>query len=125
MLALLSAALLAPASGVVGNFVGYEERNAATRWERFDLALINTTDATQTVSLCPTDADVVLQTHQRSTQSAFALKFDDDSWTFNCTSKELEAGNTLTLGMFFRPAFEPGPSRRIELKTSVGSYIVG
>lgn len=125
MLTVLTAIALAQAPAVVGTFAGYEERNAGTRWERFDLELTNTTSVVQTVSLCPPDADMVLETHQKSTRSAFALKFDDQAWTWNCTSKELAAGSTLKLGMFFRPAFTTGPSRKIEVTTSVGKFILG
>ncbi|WP_209347804.1 hypothetical protein [Pontixanthobacter sp. CEM42] len=125
MLSLITAAALAATPAVVGTFGGYEQSIGETRWERFDLVLTNNSAEQQSVSLCPTDADMVLQTHQKSTRSAFAVKFDDQDWSFNCTSKDLAAGETLTLGMFFRPAFQPGPSRKIEVKTSVGSYILG
>ena len=126
VLALSTAALVAVSSpAFVASFGGYDQRNdPGTRWERFDLVIENTTDADRSVGLCPSDADMVLLTNQRSTRSAFAVKFDDASWSFGCDEKMVAAGESVTIGLFFRPGFEFGPRRSINVETSVGSFVL-
>lgn len=59
-------ALAAPLPAVVGSFGGYDRRiDPGARWERFDLILTNETEEAQTVSVCPTDADLALMTKQK------------------------------------------------------------
>ena len=126
MLAVLNAALLSLTQpAFAGSFGGYDERNdPGTRWERFDLVITNNTEAERSIGLCPRDADMILKTHQRSTRSAFAVKVDDEDWSFSCAEKLVAPGENVTFGMFFRPAFATGPSRTIEVDTNVGRFLL-
>ena len=123
---ILTAAVLTVSSpAFVGSFGGYDQRNdPGTRWERFDLVIENTTGNERAIGLCADDADMTLLTNQRSTRSAFAIKLDDANWSFGCEEKLVAAGESVTIGLFFRPGFEFGPRRTINVETNVGSFVL-
>ena len=126
VLAVSAAAILAVSSpAFVGSFGGYDQRNdPGTRWERFDLMIENTTEVERSIGLCTSDADMVLLTNQRSARSAFAIKLDDDNWSFGCDEKVVAPGESVKIGLFFRPGFEFGPRRTINVETNVGSFVL-
>lgn len=113
-----------PTPTFTGEMVGYKQRNDNSRWERFDLQLTNETDEAQELGICAKHADMVLRTKQASTRSAFAIKFDDEAWSFGCKTRSIAAGESTTVSMYFRPAFEFGPSRYISLKTNKGDFLI-
>ena len=116
--ALLGAVLAAAAPVSAGNgaetanaypvradFLGFDERIDDSRWSRYDFALTNHSADQQSVTLCPTDAAMVLNSHRREELPAFAIKFDDSNWSYNCGERELAPGEQTVLGVFFRPGF--------------------
>nr|WP_298928323.1 hypothetical protein [uncultured Erythrobacter sp.] len=120
-------ALLASAAAPAfsGEFGGYHfDRTTPNRWERFDLVLTNETDETETVGTCPKQAEMVLKTTQASRSSAFAIKFEDDSWSFGCSSRSVQPGESITLSLYFRTAFEGGERRDIFVETSAGDFVI-
>ncbi len=124
----ISSALLLGTTGApfVGSFGGHDRViEGRTRWERFDLVVTNTTDAERRIGLCPGNAEMTQLTSQGSSHSAFAVKFDDEGWSFSCDEKSVAAGESVTIGVFFRPRYEPGTRRSVTVDTSVGSFIIG
>lgn len=125
LLTILSAATLAAAAVGGGNaadtakanhiradYVGFDQRIDDSRWSRYDFALTNHSAEQQSVTLCPPDAVMALNSHRREEVPAFAIKFDDSSWSYNCTERELAPGERTVLGVFFRPGFDYESTRR-------------
>lgn len=130
-LSFASALLLAASSttGVSAEFDGYQRRlDTLTTWERLDIVITNNAEEAQTLSLCPNDASRIFRTHRTVTNTAFALKFDDQSWSFNCAATELDPGQRLTLGLFFRPEVrwrlnrDTEAERFLSVETSLGDF---
>ena len=100
-----NAAETADAFPVTADYLGFDQRIDDSRWSRYDFALTNHSADQQSVTLCPTDAAMVLNSHRREEVPAFAIKFDDSNWSYNCGERELAPGEQTVLGVFFRPGF--------------------
>lgn len=125
----LSAAtlVLAPATEVSAEFDGYRRRNdGSTEWERFDVVLANGTDEARSLSLCAADARQIYRTHRVLANPAFAFRFGDENWNHGCGATEIPAGQSVRIGVYFRPgwsfdALENGQTdRSILINTSLG-----
>ncbi|MBV7260078.1 VCBS domain-containing protein [Erythrobacter crassostreae] len=122
-LALLASVAVTPAFS--GEFVGYHfDQTTPNRWERFDLVLTNDTDQPSEIKACPDQAQMIMRDHQRSKIGAFAVKFDDGNWSYSCETRSVEAGQSVTLKLFFRARYEPGPQRDITVQTSGGDFVI-
>ncbi|MCK0128193.1 hypothetical protein [Erythrobacter sp. F6033] len=108
-----------------GEFSGYHfDQTTPNRWERFDLVLTNETEAVSEIKVCPNQAQMVMRDHQRSEIGAFAIKFDDANWSYSCETRSVDAGESVTLKLFFRARHAPGPQRDVTVQTSAGDFMI-
>lgn len=117
-----------PIDDVNAEFEGYDWRIDQLRtWERLDVSLTNTSGQSQSFSVCPSDAKLLVQSHRVEATNAFAIKFDDESWSHNCKARELAPGQSVKLGVYFRSDArwqnhrEVNADRFLSIDTSLGN----
>lgn len=96
----------------------------APGWERFDVMLTNTTDEARELSVCPSAARMTSDTVRSPKFGAFAISFDEEDWTFNCSTRSLAPGEKVEVGMFFRLQAYQSRNRSIALETNLGSFVL-
>jgi len=112
-------ALIAAAATVSAVYAGSEFRNDQSQWGRYDLVLFNAADEPSEVALCPDHPEMVVALDpsvardQEVREAGFAIKFGDDDWSFNCSARTLAPGESVRLGLFFRPDWSNGYGPRV------------
>lgn len=117
-----------PLDDVNAEFEGYDWRIDQFRtWERLDVSLTNTSGAAQSLSVCPSDAELLVQSHRVEATNAFAIKFDNEGWSHSCKARELAPGQSVKLGVYFRSDArwqnhrEVNADRFLSIDTSLGN----
>lgn len=122
---MLTELALFAAASLSGEFVDYKWRNdVSTGWERFTVAFTNESQTPQTLELCPQDAQMIVKTPGDPRRGSFAIAFEDKGWSFNCTTRELRAGESVDVSFYFRTSGLWGRQRAIELATNLGGFTI-
>lgn len=100
---LLAGTLLAASSaGVMADYGGYKYNNLGTRLHhRYDFELSNTTEEIQEVSVCPDNVEVFVHDHRIESETAFAVRFGDAVWSYDCATRSLAPGESVMLSTYF------------------------
>lgn len=125
--ATLTAAPLPEASGLEPAVPELSAEYLGRRWkdgvqqayERYDIRLSNNTEEAKLLRMCPQDAFLrykktrVIQLHAR------AIGVDDEAWDHNCINRELVAGDSVELSVFFGVNNRLAHSRRLNVARPV------
>lgn len=106
-----------------GEFVDYKWRNdVSTGWERFTMAFTNESGEAETLRLCPSDAQMIVETPGDPARGSFAIAYGEEGWSFDCTARELAPGERVDVRFYFRTSGLWGRSRAIEVATNLGDF---
>jgi hypothetical protein len=113
--------------GVTADFGGATLVNNSSRYNRYDFVLTNTTQEKQEVAVCPHRIEIAIHAAQVMREPAFAVSFDDEKWTRECTAHWLAPGEKVTMRTYFRewwPTERGAPRmlKRVEAETSAGTF---
>jgi len=106
-----------------GEFVDYKWRNdVSTGWERFTVALTNKTGASETLRLCPRDAQMIVETPGEPMRGSFAIAYGEEGWSFDCSAREIAPGERIAVSFYFRTSGLWGRQRALEIATNLGDF---
>lgn len=139
-----------PVADISGEVTSYVRRNAAqTLWERYDLRLTNLGADPKNLSFCPRDARLLVYRtpfqdaqdiyHSRyfarggarfsSTANpfhvrGFATASEGESWSFNCSTQTIAAGESVEVSFYFRWLSPRRGGSPLLVDTSLGQLVV-
>ena len=123
MLSLLAAAVISASSPFTASFDTVEADYRQPSYEEWKFAITNTSAKEQTLRICPSDIDRIALDPARTTQHAFAVAFDSETWRYGCIEKRLQAGDAVSLRAYTRPYGTPGSGRTLVLRDASGAVI--
>lgn len=91
-------------------------------YERYDIRFTNEAEQPQALRMCPRDASLRYKMDRVYRLEARAIGVDGKGWNHNCIDRDLAAGDSVELSIFFPLSNRLNVARPVTLATSLGNF---